>query len=517
MVKSIRLAIAICLLSLISLAYMSGNQVMLKMAGDGTGSADQAAAVNNLATVARPANILTSNLVEYFLFDEASGDRTGEINSIVMEEVSGTVKGTNIGGIAAMEIWDADSNWMVIENEPLLHATNTANWQIMMNVYFPTQVDNDNGAMFAGSNTFEQTMYYDTSRRGTYIPYTDTTTNQKAQNTPRGDDPSTGVWHFVGGGYFSDNTNIMCYFDGSMAQAAALLGKTPTTVKPPQRWGVQFTGTQTDHFLANWAKWDSVFTALQAEYYYNNGTIIEWPFTNGYYTVYQRTYFDYQIDSQWRLLADHSLSATNTGDYNFGTSAAPTFTFVNGNYPTYVEHDGTSDYITVGNSTGLHGTNGFTITTWIKGQTFNDILFDKSTSSNVQYRVTFPTGNNQRVQAKFYSQDVAGNYIGVQTGVESIPLTNWHFLSFVIGDGMDAWDDFSVHMDGTNLATTAYTNGTWTAPETSSASLLLSTDSGNSDYFSGSIGSIRGWTNTILTAAESYTLYTNEVSNYPDP
>ena len=213
---------------------------------------------------------------------------------------------------------------------------------------------------------------------------------------------------------------------------------------------------------------------------------------------------EYIPNSNTKLLLHLNGNSTDSsGNNNNGVDTAITYSQANGRFGQGAGFNGSSSYISVGNSASLQfGTNPFTINVWFKkaANNYTGCFYHDNSSPKV-----FSLGVSSDNTLFFYASDGTGVLLS-----STITITdfNWHLLTVVV----EATNSRKMYIDGVynNISTTNLTGGlTGTAVKTLGRNSL----GGNSEYFNGSIDEViienRAW-----SASEVKKYYTNSRGFY---
>ncbi len=179
----------------------------------------------------------------------------------------------------------------------------------------------------------------------------------------------------------------------------------------------------------------------------------------------------------WNLDENTNITATDlSGNGNTGTlTGSPTW--VSGIYNSSVNFNGSSNYITINNSTSLNIRAPITLSAWIyptSTASFQNVISKRNTTSPYSLRI------NNGTNLEYYFHDGTAYREYIKTGV--IKLNTWQFVA-ATNDGTN----INLYVNGVNVlsTTTPYT------PATTTDTIQISGWHGINELFSGSIDDVK--------------------------
>ncbi|MDE1944267.1 MAG: LamG domain-containing protein, partial [Patescibacteria group bacterium] len=156
-----------------------------------------------------------------------------------------------------------------------------------------------------------------------------------------------------------------------------------------------------------------------------------------------------------------------------------------------LKFNGTSQYITVPDTTALRLSGTYSVSVWIRPAALKDygnVLFKESLISNTGYGlITFANGS--------WGWQI-GNTLDIQTSAALLKNTTWSLL-IATYDGTNV----RLYQNGSLLSTTVAS-----AVASDATALALGADTGDGRYFNGTIDDVRVY-NRALSASEIQALY----------
>lgn len=194
--------------------------------------------------------------------------------------------------------------------------------------------------------------------------------------------------------------------------------------------------------------------------------------------------------SKW---PDYNFAIDRSGNGNNGTITGATKTI--GQVGQALSFDGSGDYVEVGDVLDMIGTNGITLSAWVKVNTFKDwgAIIDKLLSEGNYRLITWADGT-----VELGIRNTAGGYESLRT-TTTLNAGQWYHLVATFDDSTTG----KIYIDGSfNKTKTDFTlvRGDVAVP------LRIGYASNNDVYFDGSIDEVRIY-NRVLSAQEILRLY----------